>query len=86
MFYGIQLALNAIYPAVPPDRAHFHRVSSARPAHAESNTILKLLHMLRWAAANDESHPDREAYWFCRLERDTFFVPENFRLLVWVMR
>ena len=67
------------YPVVPPDDDAFHRETGHRPQHDSFNTIIKLLHMLRWEA---ERANESEQHWFCRLERDTFFLPENFRLLV----
>lgn len=73
--------LHAWYPVVPPDRDEFHRETGDRPKHDTFNTIIKLLHMLRWAAENKRSAA-KEQWWYCRLERDTFFIPENFRFLV----
>ena len=71
--------LHAVYPdKVPPDRTEFHREVGAAPAKTTSNTIVKLLHMLLWSAEDDRGRP----HWHCRLERDTYFLPENFRLLV----
>ena len=71
--------LHELYPIVPPDQDVFHRETGDRPGHDSFNTIIKLLHMLRWAAENT---PEAGQWWHCRLERDTFFIPENFRFLV----
>ena len=70
--------LHLRYPIVPPDRDEFHRETGDRPRHDTFNTIIKLLHMMRWAS--EQKHSGQ--WWYCRLERDTFFIPENFRLLV----
>lgn len=72
--------LHVWYPIVPPDRDEFHRETGDRPRHDTFNTIIKLLHMLRWTAEHRSDHSKEQ--WWCRLERDTFFIPENFRLLV----
>ena len=40
------------------------------------------LHMLRWAGEHRAGLGQVGQWWYCRLERDTFFIPENFRLLV----
>lgn len=40
------------------------------------------LHMLRWAGEHRAGVGQVGQWWYCRLERDTFFIPENFRLLV----
>ncbi|CAE8645754.1 unnamed protein product [Polarella glacialis] len=73
----------AFHRAVIPDQDSFHRENSSQPAPSSANTIIKLLHMLRWAAEDHvRRHGPQEQWWFCRLERDTFFLPENFRLLV----
>ena len=76
--------LHAWYPVVPPDRDEFHRETGERPRHDTFNTIIKLLHMLRWAGEHRAQlgHGPSGQWWYCRLERDTFFIPENFRLLV----
>ena len=73
--------LHLFYPIVPVDEDDFHRETGDRPSHDSFNTIIKLLHMLQWAAESSQIH-DGSQWWYCRLERDTFFIPENFRLLV----
>eukprot|EP00933_Yihiella_yeosuensis_P004104 TRINITY_DN10808_c0_g1_i1.p1 TRINITY_DN10808_c0_g1~~TRINITY_DN10808_c0_g1_i1.p1 ORF type:complete len:341 (-),score=66.99 TRINITY_DN10808_c0_g1_i1:477-1442(-) len=69
---------------VLPDQDIFHRENAKNAAPQSANTIVKLLHMMRWAAEHHlRRHNDKdEQWWFCRLERDTFFIPENFRYLV----
>ncbi|CAK9069331.1 unnamed protein product [Durusdinium trenchii] len=75
--------LHEIYPMVPPDQDEFHRETGDRPGHDSFNTIIKLLHMLRWAGEHMHSTGvSTGQWWYCRLERDTFFIPENFRFLV----
>ncbi|CAE7636026.1 NSF [Symbiodinium necroappetens] len=79
--------LHAWYPDVPLDEETFHRRTGQAPQHDNFNTIIKLLHMLRWEAEHGDEHSDLmgekgEQWWYCRLERDTFFIPENFRYFV----
>lgn len=78
--------LRVAFPEVPRDRAEFHRVSAEKPTHAAANTIAKVLHMLRSVADEvrnrQPSGAKERSRWFCRLERDTYFLPRNFRHFV----
>mmetsp|Transcript_90233 Transcript_90233/g.243742 ORF Transcript_90233/g.243742 Transcript_90233/m.243742 type:complete len:251 (+) Transcript_90233:1-753(+) len=84
--FGEVIDLRATFPRLPRDRQEFHRVSAEGPSLGSANTIAKMLHMLLWAADEHgrlgrlgRTMSASEVWWFCRLERDTYFLPENFR-------